>query len=218
MQRTSQTGRPGNGSDFLSAERGRRFAAPSAFTLIEILVVITLIGVMVGMIVVNFSSSLTLRRAEANAESVYGLLKFARLRAVSSQMDYRVVYREDGRTMWLEALVTAEDDSASWEKTNHYAAKDVMLSKGIGVALTEHMPIDVEQEDVDEPSDTENDWGIVFKPSGQSDHAKLNIGVGEDDDLKFGKTILVQGFTGMVELADGVNAEMKMVRRDLDLE
>ncbi|WP_432800076.1 hypothetical protein [Poriferisphaera sp. WC338] len=194
---------------------------PFAFTLIEVLVVVVLITVMAGMVIVNFSGSIQSRRADANAESLYGLLKFARMRAISTQSDHRVTFDETNHTFKIESLTTNDTGEQSWKEVKHFVMKRVVLAPGINVEVHEHLPIDTENdtlyEDGMEETLSQNDWTVVFKETGRSDHIRISLGVDQDGKLARGKTIGVHGYTGAVEITDGINVTLKTRRVDLDL-
>lgn len=95
---------------------GSMLLSRKAFSLIELLLVIVLMGVVAAVSVPNFSKTYGRMQLKQAAEDVQYLMNYGQSRAVIRSLPHRLVWDEEVRRCWL-AEEKAEDDPASQEKS-----------------------------------------------------------------------------------------------------
>ena len=74
---------------------------PRGFTLIEIIIVVIIIGIVAGVVGVRLTGTVSDASLMSSARSIAAMMAFARYRAVTDGLNYRVNYDIDMRRCWL---------------------------------------------------------------------------------------------------------------------
>ncbi|QQE11152.1 prepilin-type N-terminal cleavage/methylation domain-containing protein [Planctomycetota bacterium] len=191
------------------------------FTLIEILVVLTLVGVLVGMTVVRLGGTLEKARTRSVAERVYSLMKFAQQRAINTGRSCRLVIDEDDRVAFLEELgkdKEGEEDVedyevevGTWFAVKNAFVKRVELRDDVRIELVENEQ-EMEGELEEEGDMISPELVVVYYTDRPSKRVMVHV-VGEGG----GMTITSGYAGGEIELHKELRNEYEEMRRDLDL-
>ena len=101
-----------------------------AFTLIELVLVMLIIGLLLAVVAPSLAGLLRSQRLDGAARTVAGMLKEARVRAASDAKPYRLVIDTDDNTCWLEVL-TPE----GFERPKSSVGKRLELGKNLVIEL-----------------------------------------------------------------------------------
>ena len=82
--------------------RGRRTSR--AFTLIELVLVILIIGLLLAIVAPSLGGLLRTQKLDAAARTIAGMLKQARVHAATDAKPYRLVIDTEDNTCWIEVL------------------------------------------------------------------------------------------------------------------
>ena len=93
-----------------------RVSGWKAFSLIELLLVIVLLGVIAAVSVPNFSNTYRRMQLKDKAENVEYLMNYGQSRAIIKNFSFRLQWSEDFRSCWLMEEVVQDDNSSSQEK------------------------------------------------------------------------------------------------------
>lgn len=170
--------------------RPRRAAlAPRGFSLLELVVVLTLLAVLTSGVVPVFRGSLKTMRAEHAIRDFVATLKFAQERAITDVAEYRVYIEPEEGLYWL-AMYTGYDEYGD------------MVFESIGESLTDsqRLPENMEFDDVEAEWDREREAHFVaFYPSGACDYVEIVIRRDDDTTLE----IETQGSLGRFVVEEG---------------
>ena len=239
--RISPTGKKHMGGIFWGNRGGM------GFTLIEILVVLSLIGVMVGMTVVRLGGTLEKARTRSVAERIYSLMKLAQQRAVNTGQSCRLVINKEEGMVYLEEW-GVEEEEEDWVETAENnegmqgdGADDVEWGEGDWmpvrssfakrIALHDDVKVELVEDDAEgDGGDDVSGWGGADEGENEGD------GLGEDETAivyhadrpsqrvmvhvvgeGVGMTITSGYAGGEIELYKTLRSEVEEMRRDLDL-
>jgi prepilin-type N-terminal cleavage/methylation domain-containing protein len=102
----------------------------SAFSMIEILVVVLIVGTIVAMAIPQAYQAVKAYRLHADAGSLASIMNLARMRAASQYKPYRVVMNIAAGTYWREALCGATSVSVDAACTTPYKAQTTPVIEG----------------------------------------------------------------------------------------
>lgn len=134
-------------------QHGTRLSGARGFTLLEILVVVAIIGVLTGIVVVNFTGASGAQQMESRAEQLLLRMDLARQRALARNRElgltvapdsyaFSELERETGRWLPLTERPFAEvlmDASVRLLlRVEGASGKDGKPGKGLGIALSEN--------------------------------------------------------------------------------
>lgn len=108
-----------NGDSRFAAGFSRNLRYPagiSAFTLIEILMVVVLLGVVAGLAVPNFSSTYEKFLLGETVKDLSFFMRYAQDRAVIKSKHHRIVFGDQEPTYWMEEAAGQEQDGNTDEK------------------------------------------------------------------------------------------------------
>ena len=94
------------GSDFFKMPHTRFATGTAAFTITELLIVLTLIGILSAISMPALKGFVTTRRLKASAHTLRSLLTFARDMAVTDRTTHLVVFDFDNERYWLASSET----------------------------------------------------------------------------------------------------------------
>ncbi|MBN2309716.1 MAG: type II secretion system protein [Candidatus Hydrogenedentes bacterium] len=161
------------------AEPGRH-----GFTLIELIVVMTILALMLGVVVPLYQGSLTWVRTDRATRDFVALMKFAQERAISHATEYRFYMDYDTGAYWLMRLAAIQDGEKVFEDVPEYGGRR-LLPEGLSLRGS-HARNDRDREA----------HFIAFYATGACDYAtvKLSRGPGETT------TIDTKGRLGQLEV------------------
>ena len=102
----------------------------SAFSMMELLVVVLIIGTIVAMAIPQAYQAVKAYRLHADAGSLAAQMNVARMRAASQYKPYRVVVNLAAGTYWREALCGATSASVDAACTSPYEAQSTPVIEG----------------------------------------------------------------------------------------
>lgn len=105
----------------------------AGFSLVELLLVLTLIGVMAGSVAVALQGRAAPHALRASADDLATALRYARQEAVGTRHNHRVVFTEDMRSYRVEVM--RPDDDAGWVPAAGMAGNDHRLSPDVTLTL-----------------------------------------------------------------------------------
>ena len=196
----------------------------SGFTLIELMVVTTLIALLAGAAGGLYMSSYKRRRMEKIARELLLAAKYARVLALETQQPCKLVFREgQARTQTQEETEQATPDQTGfWVAVEQYNqqtgqtqevvirdifCRPVVLEEGLSFEKIEIQPLKM----IEESDDVEQATEITFQPNGTANMAQVTLG---DGRIRF--TLLVSSSTGKAKLVEGQAEDIAAQTVDLD--
>jgi len=158
----------------MSTGVGERERRAAGFTLVELIIVLTIIGILAGATVPLFRDTTEKLREERAMRDLYGTLKFAQERAISETTEYRVYLDEKKGRYWTSRFIADADDKKSMENATETDGEPTVLPEGIVLKKTKAR----------QDSKREARY-IAFYPSGACDVASVTV------ERKNGKSITV---------------------------
>lgn len=101
------------------------------FTLIELIVVLTILGVLAAAVVPLFRDSTESLREERAVRDLYGTLKFAHERAVSEMNEYRVYLDEKHGRYWTSRMTGEEKGVKVFATVDEPYLEPITLPDGV---------------------------------------------------------------------------------------
>jgi len=137
---------------------------PAGFSLLELIVVLTLLSILTSAIVPVFAGSLESMRRDQAVRELLAVLKFAQERAIADSAEFRVYINEEKGVYWIESLQVAEDGARTFEE--------------LGESFTDPwvLPESIEFKKVKARDDRERDLKYIsFFPSGACDYVEIEL-------------------------------------------
>lgn len=92
----------------------------AGFTLFELLVVLTIIGLITSLVGSRLVSSMNRRNMDATARQIAAALRYARSGAVSEKVPYRAIFDMDADRLVIERFRLPEEETSSNKEVNPY--------------------------------------------------------------------------------------------------
>lgn len=171
-------------------DRPRRASRPSAFTLLEILVVLAVITILVGAVVPDLSRSYRSMQQKAAASRIGDMMAFCYSAAAAQRSGYRLyVDAEQGR-LWAMREVELENGEREYQVVQFPGMQSYLLP-----GMVELDPEEVEQA-LNE--DEEGAFYIQFRRDGTCDFARLTLLSPYSAPIR----ITLNGLTGRVKIRE----------------
>ncbi|MEM9418800.1 MAG: prepilin-type N-terminal cleavage/methylation domain-containing protein [Planctomycetota bacterium] len=180
-----------------------------AFTLIEIMVAVSIIAVLSAMMVPSLMGSQRKATLRSEAQRLYDTARYVQRMAVVKQQTLRLVLvledpEHDGRSSYhLELATTDLDEPETYSRVEGGAVKPVVLPEGVQL-------LDVLR-DIGGYEVLAGEISLRFFADGSADGAVILIG--DDQEVR---SIIVEPMTGRVELVPQRVETMPSLREDLD--
>ena len=163
--------------------------AKGGFTLIELIVVMTIIAVITASVIPVFQGSLSTTEANRAVRDLVSLMKYAQSRAVTDAVEYRVYLDERKNGYWMMRLEKEEFGDKYFERLGDQDGEFFPL------------PAALEFDRLDATRDRTYDAHyIAFYPAGGSDIAEVKIR--ERDEPTQDYTIRTTGALGNIEFTE----------------
>lgn len=157
------------------------------FTLIELIVVMTIIALMTAVVVPMYQGSLTYVQRDRAVRDFVAHMKYAQERAITDSTEYRFYFREEQRDFWVMRLASMKGD----EKEFAYLDE--------GATEVRHLPETVHLDDPKARFDRDREANYVaFYASGACDYAKIVLE--SDDDTRI--TLETKGRLGQFKVKE----------------
>ncbi|MBI4560127.1 MAG: prepilin-type N-terminal cleavage/methylation domain-containing protein [Candidatus Hydrogenedentes bacterium] len=145
------------------------------FSLLELIVVLTILAVMSAAVVPLYRNSLIRSRGNAALQDLLATLKYAQQRAVTDTQEYRVYLNHKTGHYWAARPVVTKEEEISFETLGEPGTEPVKLPEGVKMSQPKA------RKDRDQEA-----YYISFYPSGACDVATVAL------DYEDGKTVRVQ--------------------------
>ena len=179
----------------------------SGFTLVEILVVLTLIGILAGMTIVGMGGTFSNSQVRTKAEQIYSLLKITQQYSVNNQRLCRIIINDTDHVIIAEEFVQEKEES-DWKSIKYPLIKTLKLPTSISIHLKKETA-----ENSEDDTQIEDENTILFSPTMDNTQIIIHV-IGKHR----GMTIVSGFIRGEIELKKGILTEFKNYRQDLDLE
>ncbi|MFP6583851.1 MAG: prepilin-type N-terminal cleavage/methylation domain-containing protein [Candidatus Hydrogenedentota bacterium] len=148
-----------------SAPNNRRTpTSRSGFTLLELMIVMSLLAVITAMVTPVFRGTLMGIRAENEARNLAGLLEYAQARSITDAVEYRVYLAPTINTYWLERAVMREGRSVSFDFVEDMLIESTKLGDSLQLAKPRARRVG-----------GESLYYVAFYPNGMCDEAVLGL-------------------------------------------
>jgi type II secretion system protein H len=145
----------------------------SGFTLMELIVVMTIITLLTAAVVPIYQGSLTRIRQDRATRDFVAYLKYAQERAITDATEYRFYLHEETRRYWVMRLQAVEDGDKEFAFLDEGAIEVKQLPEGI------------EFERPKARFDKDRDAHFVaFYSTGACDYATITLETTDGDELK----------------------------------
>ena len=157
------------------------------FTLIELIVVMTIIALMTAAVVPMYQGSMTYIQRDRAIRDFAALMKYAQERAITDATEYRFYFREEQRDFWVMRLARMDGDEKEFAFPDEGATEVRQLP--------ETVKLDKPKARYDK--DREAHY-VAFYASGACDYAKIFLE--SDDDTRI--TLETKGRLGQFEVKE----------------
>jgi len=162
-------------------------ARNGGYTLMEMIVVMTIIALITAGVVPVFQGTLTFVRGDRAGRDFVALMKYAQETAIAESTEYRFYMNPDEGTYWLMRAATDEDGDRIYEFVND------------GYGAKRRLPENIEIERPDARRDRDNKgYFVAFYPGGGCDFATVEIERENGDGIR----IKTKGRLGQFEVKE----------------
>jgi len=158
----------------------------TGFTLLELIVVLSIIMIMTAVVVPMYSGSVSWARKDRATRDVLARMKYAQERAITDVAEYRFYLNRDTGAFWLmREAETAEDGKKTFLEVD-----DAGATRGV-------LPREMEFEKPKAAMDRDRDaYFVAFYPGGACDYATVIIAL----DKRTSTKISTKGRLGQLEV------------------
>jgi len=161
----------------------------AGFTLLELIVVVTLLGIISMTVVPVFVGSMSSLQLKNTSNDVVALLNFVQQRAVSESREHRIYFDDEAGEYWVEIL-------AGYDEDNEKIFREVSASYGEIHELSSNLSF----ERVRMPKDRDRNglYYVSCYPNGATDRGQITI----QDERNFRDRFRIEilGAMGKVEI------------------
>jgi type II secretion system protein H len=179
----------------------------SAFTLVEVMVVVVIIGVLAGMAVVSMGASSGAAGLRASAAQLKHAAEYAHGYAATRGVACRLVFDTEGGRFFLEREKDALAEPGQYEVMTEEGMRPVTLPTGVTFG-----EVRIEAAGAGGAGGATQAKVVTFRPTGEADAAAVEVTAGERT-----WTLRIAPATGRCELLEGKATEMLTDRMDLDV-
>jgi len=111
------------------------------FTVIEILVVISIIGILTLVSMPSIQDSLETRSLENSARDILTTLETARFRGVDTKLNHRVRFAQDAGGRW-QVILEKEDPPGTWTSIKGFATKTISSRFVVSINLPADLAVE----------------------------------------------------------------------------
>lgn len=169
--------------------QGRSFKrrADAGYTLMEMIVVMTIVGLITAGVIPVFQGTLTAVRGDRASRDFVALLKYAQETAIAEATEYRFCMNHEEGTYWLMRAAVDEDGERTFERVDD------------GYGATRRLPdgISLDRPDTRYDRDAKAHF-VAFYPGGACDYATITIEKRNGDDID----IRTKGRLGQFEVKE----------------
>jgi prepilin-type N-terminal cleavage/methylation domain-containing protein len=155
------------------------------YTLIEIIIVLTILSIMTASVIPMYQGSLGRVRFERASRDFVSTLKYAQERAVTDATEHRLYLNEERGAYWVTRFAGVQDGKDVYERLDEFAGAERVLPENIKI----------EKPDARLDRDREAHY-VAFYPSGACDYATISFAL--DDDRSC--TIKTKGRLGRLDV------------------
>ena len=177
-----------------------------AFTLVEVVVVIIILGIVGAMVAPNIGGAVERARLDAAARQLAGLAAFGYRSATSTGRVHALVFDEEGRRFELVAELPPDEEMAEEEIDPEAPPRlePVPMPRTIDRELPEEIAlVDVSLFEEDLAHTEDGALRILFFPDGTTEFADLTLA----SRTGLRRTISINGLSGTVVISDPGPAE-----------
>ncbi len=159
------------------------------FTLIELIVVISLIGLLAGISAPRFQAAMTSDGIRRTSAKIMGTVAHLKNRAVKERTNYNLIFDVSGNRIWIEEEKPPGKKSSTQDETKEedVSADAYELSDGISITDIEF---------ADDNIVTSGRAKIHFNREGWSSMAAIHIAADDDEHMTF----IIEPFLDRVEV------------------
>ncbi len=184
-------------------------APRSGFTLVELLVVITIMTILTGIGAGIFTGSSQRLKVQKAASSLLVMSQYARMSAIENQRAYKLYIDNANNEFYL--LTTLIDETRG-------TSEEIVVEEYLVAPVTLEAPITIEDVRVltnnyNSMGNSSNQYIITFAPDGTSQTSVVQIG---DGQTHF--TLSINEVTGKSKLIEGIIEDVKVDTIDIDAE
>lgn len=130
---------------------------PNAFTLIELLLVLVIVGIVVGIAVPNFSRGYSSFNISQSVNDLNSLSRWSQAMAVAKRTTYAIAFAKDRRS--YRAVVKAEGEGPEWVAVKTSAGRPRLLAEELRLETSKDV--------------------VRFFPDGTVDPVRIEISMGK---------------------------------------
>jgi prepilin-type N-terminal cleavage/methylation domain-containing protein len=158
---------------------------PPGFTLMELIVVMTIISLMTAAVVPIYQGTLTWTRNDRALSQVVSLMKYAQERAVTDSVSYRFYLDDEAGTFWLSRQGTDKDGDAVFVRIVDSLTGLHRLPEGLSFKRPSARH-----------DKSASAYYVTFHPSGACDYATIKLAKADRSTI----TIKTKGKLGQFEV------------------
>jgi prepilin-type N-terminal cleavage/methylation domain-containing protein len=157
------------------------------YTLIEVILVLTIMSLMMAAVVPLYQGSLTWARRDRAVRDVLAALKYAQERAIADSTEYRFYLNGDNGEFWLMRFKALDKREKVFEPLDEAAGEVARLPESVRVERTKAA--------YDKKRDAHY---IAFYPNGACDYASIEL----EYDRRSGVKISTKGRLGRLDVEE----------------
>lgn len=161
--------------------------ATAGYTLMEMIVVMTIIALITAGVIPVFQGTMTAVRGDRASRDFVALLKYAQETAIAEATEYRFCMNYEEGTYWLMRAAVDEDGARTFERVDDAYGATRRLPNGITL----------DRPDARFDRDTKAHF-VAFYPGGACDYATITIEKRDGDDID----IRTKGRLGQFEVKE----------------
>lgn len=155
----------------LTTSDNRRGMTRDGFTLMELMIVVTLLVILTGIVSPVFSGTMRDLRSDNSVRKLVSIMEYAQTRAVTDAAEYRVFIAPEDRQYWLEKSTIYDGTAVQFERVFDRLIEDTVFP--------EHVDVDVREA---RQFRGQRVFFVSFFPNGMCDEATIRFADRETHD------------------------------------